>query len=65
MKIIVNHTNRSSGLLLVLVALTVLTGCQPGPTKVQEAQNIEEPRQNAEQADTSEVTSPPANRDRL
>ena len=57
-------TNRSThigiGLLLFLVALAVLTGCQPGPTKVQEAQNIEEPRQNAEQADTAEVTSPPA-----
>ena len=60
MKSMVNYTNRGGGLLLFLVALAVLTGCQPGPTKVQEAHNIEEPRQNAEQVDTAEVSSPPA-----
>ena len=61
MEIMVNYTTRGGGLSLFLVALAVLTGCQPGPTKVQEAQNIEGPRQNVEQADTAEITSPPAN----
>ena len=57
------------------VVLAVLAGCQSGPTKIQDAQNIEEQRPDAEQGDPTaqthsgdsaeeqqqaEVASPPA-----
>ena len=54
----VNHVR----LAHFLVVLVVLTGCQSGPTEVQDTQNIEELRQGgeAEEQQQAEVASTPA-----
>ena len=62
MRIMTNCTTRGRKLILSLVVLAVLAGCQSGPTKIQDAQNIEESRPEADQADTAEVASTPSKR---
>ena len=53
MRIMTNYTTRSGKLVPFLVVLAVLTGCQSGPTEVQDTQNIEEQRRDAKQEEAT------------
>lgn len=59
MKIIVNRITRGGRLVLFLVALAVLTGCQSGPTEVQNSQSVEAPSKTTEQAEVAATPAKP------
>ena len=63
MRIMTHRKRRSGKLVPFLVVLAVLTGCQAGPTEVQDSQNVEESSKAAEQAEVTPTPAkpPPAN----